>query len=219
LTIEFKNDKVYAKPRRRWKVFDREQIEKMRNPDIVLVDPGVEPVKWVNVISTIEVKWNDQPDLFQKAIGQLADIATLVFHHQEDCQWFPCLSLCRTSLHMSVFTCGGSLHMVPLDLHKDVAHFTKVMDYFRQAKPKWLGYDCHTFTVTDQCWDPDAQPEAMDTYDHIGKLFISTGAFHPHTHHCNLLTQLMLGLYGKGTHVFAMQEKYALMTSHVVIKD
>ena len=109
--------------------------------------------------------------------------------------------------------------MVPLDLHKDVVHFTKIMDYFRQAKPKWLGYDCHTFTVTGQCWDPDAQPEAMDTYDHIGKLFISTGAFHPHTHHCNLLTQLMLGLYGKGTHVFAMQEKYALMTSHVVIKD
>ncbi|OJA08049.1 hypothetical protein AZE42_12848 [Rhizopogon vesiculosus] len=49
----------------------------MRNPDIILVDPGAEPVKWVDVISTIEVKWNDQPDLSQKAIGQLADIATL----------------------------------------------------------------------------------------------------------------------------------------------
>ncbi|OJA19096.1 hypothetical protein AZE42_13031 [Rhizopogon vesiculosus] len=50
------------------------------------VDPGAEPVKWVDVISTIEVKWNDQPDLFQKVIGQLADIVTLVFHHQEDRQ-------------------------------------------------------------------------------------------------------------------------------------
>jgi hypothetical protein len=68
LTINFKDNITYAeenKPRRKWKAFNRQQIEKMRNPDIVLVRPGTDPVKWVDVISAIEVKWRDQPDLLQ----------------------------------------------------------------------------------------------------------------------------------------------------------
>jgi hypothetical protein len=218
LTINFKDDITFAeenKLRRRWKSFNREQIEKMRNPDIVLVRAGTDPVKWADVISAIEVKWRDQPDLLQKAIGQLADVAALVFHYQPDRQWFPCLSLCGTSLRMSVFTRGGSLHTVPLDLHKDVAQFTKVMNYFTQAEFGWLGYDWRTFTLRGQCWDPDVQP--MEMYRSIGKLFISTGAFHPHIDYCNLLTRLMLGLYGKGTRVFAVEGKSTHL--HAVIKD
>jgi hypothetical protein len=219
LTIKYNGNipAANAKLRRRWRAFNREQIEKNRNPDIVLVEHGTDPVKWVNVLATVEVKWRDQSDLFQKATEQLGDVAALVFYHQPDRQWFPCLSLCGRFLRMSVFTRGGSLHTVPLDLYKDVANFTKVMDYFAQAKPGWLGYDYRIFTQQGQYWDPDAEP--MERYESIGKLFISTGACNPHIHDCNPLTQLMLGLYGKGTRVFAIKEMYIKNPRHVVIKD
>ena len=77
---------------------------------------------------------------------------------------------------MSVFTRGGSLHTVPLDLCKDVALFTKVLNYFTGAKRTSLGYDEVIFRVTGQRWDPEGQED----YESIGKLFISTGAFHAH---------------------------------------
>ncbi|KAG0695229.1 hypothetical protein DFH29DRAFT_1005655 [Suillus ampliporus] len=187
-----------------WKAFDREQIEKMRNPDIVLVEPGAGPVKWVDIISTIEVKWRDQPELFQKAIGQLGDVVALVFYHQQNHHWFPCLSLCGPSLCMSVFTHGGSRHTVLLDLHKleDIFNFTKVMDYFVQAGGQWLGYDYCFFVQQGQWWDAEAREwEAQEQYETIGKLFISTG------------------LYGKGTRVFAVKEMYSRTPRHAVIKD
>ena len=64
--------------------------------------------------------------------------------------------LCGASLHMSVFTRGGSLHTVLLDLYKDVNLFTKVMNYFTQAKDTWLGYDWGIFremvSVGIQAW-------------------------------------------------------------------
>ena len=225
LTIKFKDECTnitdILKPTRRWRAFDREQVEKMRNPDIVLVKTETETVKWVDVISTVEVKWRDQPDLLQKAIGQLADIAALVFHYQPFRQWFPCLSLCGASLRMSVFTRGGSLHTVPLDLHKDVNLFTKVMNYFTQAKDTWLGYDWGIFRENGQRWDPGVTnpTTSMEMYRSIGKLFISTGVFHPHIQvdYCNLLTRFMLGLYGKGTRVFAVQGKSPRRDA--VIKD
>jgi hypothetical protein len=177
LTIRFNNNREEARKHRVWRAFNREQIEKMRNPDIILVEQASPTViKWADVISTIEVKWQDQPGLFQKAIGQLGDVAALVFHHQQERQWFPCLSLCGTSLRMSVFTRGGSLHTVPLDLCKDVALFTKVLNYFTGAKRTSLGYDEVIFRVTGQRWDPEGQED----YESIGKLFISTGAFHAH---------------------------------------
>ena len=59
----------------------------------------------------------------------------------------------------------------------------------------------------------------MEKYESIGKLFISTGVFHLHIHYCNLLMQLMLGLYGKGTCVFAVKQMYTMTPRHVVIKD
>ena len=99
--------------------------------------------------------------------------------HQQEHQWFPCLSLCGTSLRMSVFTRGGSLHTVPLDLRKDVVLFTKVLNYFTGAERTSLGYDEAIFRVTGQRWDPEAHDEKED-YESIGKLFISTGAFHAH---------------------------------------
>ncbi|OJA07891.1 hypothetical protein AZE42_02745 [Rhizopogon vesiculosus] len=96
LTIEYNGNipATNAKLRCRWRAFNREQIEKNRNPDIVLVEHGTDPVKWVNVLATVEVKWRDQSDLLQKATEQLGDVAALVFYHQPDRQWFPCLSLC-----------------------------------------------------------------------------------------------------------------------------
>jgi len=83
---------------------------------------------------------------------------------------------------MSVFTRGGSLHTVLLDLYKDVNLFTKVMNYFTQAEDTWLGYDWSIFRENGQRWDPGmANPTAaMEMYRPIGKLFISTGVFHPH---------------------------------------
>jgi hypothetical protein len=178
LTIKFNDDLRESRKHRFWRPFNREKLEKMRNPDIVLVEGKERTIKWADVISTIEVKWRDQPDLFQKAIGQLGDVAALVFHHQQERQWFPCLSLCGTSLRMSVFTRGGSLHTVPLDLFKDVALFTKVMNYFTRAERAPLGYDEDIFTVTGQRWDPEVQRKK--DYESVGKLFISTGAFHAH---------------------------------------
>jgi len=177
LSLDFKNVPAETRKHREWRSFNRERIEKMRNPDIVLVERTSSPViKWTDVVSTIEVKWQDQPGLFQKAIGQLGDVAALVFHHQQERQWFPCLSLCGTSLRMSVFTRGGSLHTVPLDLRKDVVLFTKVLNYFTGAERTSLGYDEAIFRVTGQRWNPEAQDE--EDYESIGKLFISTGAFH-----------------------------------------
>lgn len=171
--------------------FDRKFIEGMRKPDIVLVGEGTDPVRWVDIISTIEVKWKDTSDLYRDAIAQLGDVAALVLHHQPDRQWFPCLSLCGTSLRMAVFTRGGSLHTVPLDLRKDVTLFSKVMNYFTEASLGWLGYDTRIFkakAASRQVWDPDGVGED-ETYDLIGKLFLSTGAFRL-VDCCNLLTQL-----------------------------
>jgi len=190
LSILFKKnplDNEKLKPRRKWKAFNRSKIENNRNPDVVLVSPGADPVKWADVVATIEVKWMDRPDLLQKAIGQLGDLAALVFHHQPDRQWFPCLSLCGTSLRMSVFTRGGSFHTVTLDLCKDVALFTKVMNYFTQAELNWLGYDIHIFQLYGyQLWDPDSVPS--ENYQVIGKLFLSTGMF-------RLLTWPIIGIF------------------------
>ena len=91
---------------------------------------------------------------------------------------------------MSVFTRGGSLHTVPLDLHKDVTLFSKVLNYFTEAAIDWLGYDVHIFrSTTRQFWDPDVKGGG-ETYDIISKLFLSTGAFnHLYTDCCNLLTK------------------------------
>jgi hypothetical protein len=192
--MQFKNnlhDAENVKFLRRWKAFNREKIESMRNPDIVLVGPGADPqaIKWTDVISTIEVKWREHSNLLHKAIGQLGDVAALAFHHQPNRQWFPCLSLCGTSLRMSVFTRGGSLHTVPLDLHKDVTLFTKVMNYFTQSKLNWLGYDMRIFQLNGgQCWDPDSN--SGEDYEPVGKLFLSTGVFHPLAHTGQLLQSL-----------------------------
>jgi hypothetical protein len=92
--MQFKNnlhDAENVKFLRRWKAFNREKIESMRNPDIVLVGPGADPqaIKWTDVISTIEVKWREHSNLLHKAIGQLGDVAALAFHHQPNRQWFP----------------------------------------------------------------------------------------------------------------------------------
>lgn len=186
MSIQFKKDPRDAenlKLRRRWKSFNRTKIENTRFPDIVLVSPGLGagPVKWTDIISTVEVKWRELSNLLHKSIGQLGDVAALVFHHQPNRQWFPCLSLCGTSLRMSVFTRGGSLHTVPLDLHKDVTLFTKVMNYFTHADLDWLGYDMRIFQLNGgQRWDPDSN--SIEDYEPIGKLFLSTGVFHPLSH-------------------------------------
>lgn len=153
--------------------------EGMCKPGVVLVKEGIFLVKWVDIISTIELKWKDTSVLYREAIEQLGDVATLIFYHQPDRQWFPCLSLCGTSLRMSVFTRGGSLHTVPLDVQQDVVLFSKVMNYFTEASIDWLGYDVGTFRklgLSSQAWDSEGDGE-NETYDLIGKLFLSTGVF------------------------------------------
>ncbi|KAG1842412.1 hypothetical protein DFJ58DRAFT_732088 [Suillus subalutaceus] len=76
---------------RLWTAHSRTLLEVSRSPDIILTASNSE-AKWCNLISVIEVKWKDSPDLLMSAILQLGDKATFVFHHQPHRQWFPCLS-------------------------------------------------------------------------------------------------------------------------------
>ncbi|KAG1774949.1 hypothetical protein EV702DRAFT_1199787 [Suillus placidus] len=141
---------------RKWNVFNRNQLEFTCSPDLILIASSSEEARWLQVISVIEVKWEDNPKLFLSAITQLGDKATFIFHHQPHRQWFPCLSLCGTALRLSVFTCSGSLHSEALNISSEPNMFSKVMNYFTEADFSWLGYDVHIFQVLPaavQVWD------------------------------------------------------------------
>lgn len=130
-------------------------LEATHSPDIILTVPNSE-ANWSQLISVIKVQWKDTPELLMTAILQLGDQATFVFHHQLHCQRFSCLSLCRISLRISVFTCGGSLHYKALDISSDPKVLSKVMDYFKEAELLWLGYNIHIIwflPTAVQVWD------------------------------------------------------------------
>ncbi|KAG2045331.1 hypothetical protein BDR03DRAFT_1004486 [Suillus americanus] len=191
-----------------WEAFSRDLVKGARSLDIVLISDSLEKVRWSQVISAMEVKWKDSPELFRSALDQLGDKAAIVFHHQPQRQWFPSLSLCGTALHMSVFTRGGSIHSLPLDVGSDPKMFLKVMNYFTKSELSWLGYDTYIFRhPTLQIWDDkpywldddDDEETEGEEFSLVGNLYQS------------------IGLYGKGTRVFAV--KHRLDQTHLVIKD
>jgi hypothetical protein len=140
----------------KWKAFNRNQLEFTHSPDLILIASSSEEPKWVQVISVIEVKWEDNANLLMSAITQLGDKAAFIFHHQPHRQWFPCLSLCGTALRLSVFMRGGSLHSEALNISSEPTMFSKVMNYFMEADFSWLGYNVHIFRVLPaavQVWD------------------------------------------------------------------
>ncbi|KAG1718664.1 hypothetical protein EDD22DRAFT_963719 [Suillus occidentalis] len=194
---------------RLWMAHSRTLMEVSRSPDIILTASNSE-AKWCNLISVIEVKWKDSPDLLMSAILQLGDKATFVFHHQPHRQWFPCRSLCGTNLCMSVFTRGGSLHSKALDISSDPKMFSKVMNYFTEAELSWLGYDVYIFQVLPAevqvwddkwYWDDEENGAACDDSE-----FHLVGHLHR-----------SIGLHGKGMRVFAVES--ALDQKPLVIKD
>jgi hypothetical protein len=183
---------------RLWTAHSRTPQEPARNPDIILTASNSE-AKWCNLISVIEVKWKDSPDLLMSAILQLGDKATFVFHHQPHRQWFPCLSLCGTALRMSVFTRGGSLHSKALDISSDPKMFSKVMNYFTEAEISWLGYDVYIFRVLPAevqvwddkwYWDDEENGAACDDSEFhlVGHLHRSIGMSYCITEYCIPLT-------------------------------
>ncbi|KAG1744730.1 hypothetical protein EDB19DRAFT_1906443 [Suillus lakei] len=193
-----------------WLAQSRTLLEDTRSPDIILTASNSE-AKWSELISVIKVKWKDSPDLLMKAILQLGDKATFVFHHQPHHQWFPCLSLCGMALHMSVFTHGRSLYSQVLDIGLDPRMFSKVMNYFTEADLSWLGYDVHIFRAlhtTVQVWDDKRYwlNEEVDEAAYNDSEFHLVGHLHR-----------LIGLHGKGTRVFAVES--ALNKQPLVIKD
>ncbi|KAG1845831.1 hypothetical protein F4604DRAFT_1936743 [Suillus subluteus] len=193
---------------RMWKAFSRDLIEGVCSPNTILISDSSEKVRWSQVISAMEVKWKDSPELFRSALNQLGDKAAFVFHHQPQRQWFPSLSLCGTALRMSVFTRGGSVHSLPLDVGSDPKMFFKVMNYFTESELLWLGYDTYIFChPTLQIWDnkpywlEDEEEEEMEgeEFSLVGNLYRS------------------IGLYGQGTRVFAVKRR--LNQTHLIIKD
>ncbi|KAG1800744.1 uncharacterized protein HD556DRAFT_1438745 [Suillus plorans] len=169
---------------RMWKAFSRDLVEGVCSPDIILITDSSEKVKWSQVISAMEVKWKDSPKLFWSALDQLSDKATFIFHHQPQCQWFPSLSLCGTALHMSVFTHGGSVHSLPLNVGADPKLFSKVMNYFMESELSWLGYDTYIFChATLQIWDDkphwledeDEDESGDEEFSLVGNLHRSIG--------------------------------------------
>ena len=176
----------------RWHAFDRKFIGG-RKPDIILTSQGVDQnVGWAQVYSAVEVKYKDSRELRKEAFSQLADTATLVLYHQMDCQWFPCLSLLGTNLYLHVFTRGGSLRSVPLDIEKDIVLFTKVLNYFTQQQEtnaEMLGYDTRSSWEHTFWWPGNSTPGAE--YTLVGKLFVSGGAYPPHIECCVRLTNLI----------------------------
>jgi len=174
-----------------WHAFDRKFIGGCK-PDVILTLQGVDQnVGWAQVCSAVEVKYKDSRELRKEAFSQLADMATLVLYHQTDRQWFPCLSLLGTNLYLHVFTRGGSLRSVPLDIEKDIILFTKVLNYFTHQQatdPEMLGYDTRSSWGRTFWWPGESTQEE---YTLLGKLFISGGAYLPHIECCVHLTNLI----------------------------